>query len=141
MPRLDPTNYPAEGLAEAYERLMALVTEHGPDKMGMPFVCALATVKVALLAFAEAQDSAAMRAFERGQEKLHAGDALVQVGAACTAAAMVLNARLLAVQPRTLSVERAGKMTVELSRLGSSMTQAGYRMSEAAERESPVGHA
>jgi hypothetical protein len=135
MEPLDPIKYPAEGLIETYNRLMAMTEQLGPDKVGMPILCAIATVKVALMAFGDAQEPAMMRAFEKGQEKLHAGDALVQVGAACTAASMVLHARLVSIQPRTLSVQRAGEMATELNKLGGQLTKAGYRMSDAAEQQ------
>jgi hypothetical protein len=132
---LDPETYPAEGLIDTHNRLMAMVEKIGPDQVGMPIMCAIATVKVALLAFGDAQSPETMRAFERGQEKLAAGDAMVEVGAACTAAAMVLHARLVGIQPRTLSVQRAGEMATELNKLGGQITKAGYRMAEVAGHE------
>jgi hypothetical protein len=141
MEPLDPKTYPAEGLIETYQRLMDMVEKVGPEKVGMPVMCAISVVKMAMLAFAEAQEPRAMRALERGQEKLHAGDALVQAGATCTAAAMVVHARLLAVSPRTLSVQRAGELVLELNRLGMRLSKAGSRMSELADQEEPAGHA
>lgn len=141
MEPLNSASYPGDGLLEIYQRFMAMAEEHGPEKVGMPMMCAIAVLKVAMMALVEASQPSAARAFERGQEKLHAGDALVQVGAACTAAAMVLHAKLIAIQPNTLSVQRAGEMTVKLNKLASQMTQAGYRMTEAAEREGQAGNA
>ena len=125
--------FAGDGLLEIYQALSAEFERVGMDKVPGLMMCGLSALKLAMLMMAEASHPGETRALFVGQEKLHAGDAMVQAGAVCTGAAALMHHRLINIPGRHYTVQRAGKLMVELNAIAIKLTKHGYALSEEAE--------
>ena len=122
---------PGDLLMTAHDQLHAACESIGFDAVPGMLGCSLGTLKLAILGLAEYQHPDVTGAAARGDEPLHAATALTAAAAACTLAAMVVHARLVAM-PRTLSVQRTGELLIELNQLGGKLSRAADTIQRAA---------
>lgn len=123
---------PAEGLDAIYQRLLDHFGQMPDGEQKIHVATAISTLRLAMLMLVDAEHGEAVLAFERGEERLHAGAALVDAGAICTGVALVCHRRLSQVQPRALSVQRAGELLTKLADLGRKLAAAGGPMQDTA---------
>lgn len=140
MDALEPETFAGDGLLEIYQRLSAHLEQLGSDNVPPMMMCGLASLKLAMMMMVDAAHPGLVSAMYAGEEKLHAGDAMMQAAAVCTGATMLMHRRLVGIPGRPYSAQRAGKLILELDAIAQKLVKYGDAMMQEPE-EGRAGNA